>query len=603
VPSILCLVLYWPGLMAWFQQDDFVWLNLPNQAHGWHALLRTLFQPNAAQGSWRPLSERAFFLAFGALFGADALPYRIWVFLTQFANLALVESITSRLTRSRAAGFCAAILWVSNSKLSTVMAWTSAYNLVLCGFFLLLALHFFLRYCDTGARRYYILTWAVFLTGFLAMEVNVIFPLLAGAYTLLCARKYFRLTLPFAAASAVYAILHFMLSPNHATVYMLHFDTAIPATLWTYWKGTFEPVDLRYLSLLSRIFCHLTMAASTVALLSFAIYQAAHRRWLAFALLAWYAIALGPVILLRDHIMDYYLTLPAMCMAMLAGHALVCAWRASAPRKILSVALAAAFLAQSLPAARRRANWYRSRSENQEALVMGIARAHELHPDKIILLDGVDDSLFSQLISQRPFLFLGIQDVYLAPGAENRIGPHAEWGDLAQFAYPADETRRGLERDQIVIYRVGSAPLRNITHEFVVPTGPVRTTAPLRLDLADPLTAEFLGPEWYGRESGFRWMPRVASVRMGAARAGQKLYVTAVCPAAQLEKGPLEMTVTVNGARLPAVRFTHPDVETTFAFGLPDQRDIHITVETNRTVRVGADRRDLGLAVVRFEIK
>jgi hypothetical protein len=612
VPSILCLVLYWPGLMAWFQQDDFVWLNLPNQAHGWHALLRTLFQPNAAQGSWRPLSERAFFLAFGTLFGADALPYRIWVFLTQFGNLALAASITSRLARSRAAGFCAAILWVANSKLSTVMAWTSAYDLVLCGFFLLLALHFFLRYCETGACRYYLLTWAVFLTGFLAMEVNVIFPLLAGSYTLLCARKYFRLTLPLLATSAVYSILHFILAPNHAAVYTIHFDSAIPGTLWTYWKGTFEPVDLRYLSRFSRISSHATMAASTVALLAFTAYQATYqttpRRWLALAFLAWYAIALGPVILLRDHIMDYYLTLPSMCLAMLAGYALVCAWSANMPRKVLSVALAAAFLAQSLPAARRRANWYRGRSENQEALVMGVARAHELHPDKIILLDGVDDSLFSQLISQRPFLFLGIQDVYLAPGAENRIAAHMEWGDLAQFVYPIDETRRGLERDQIVIYRVEPRPLRNITHEFVVPTGAKPAAAPLRLDLADPLTAEFLGPGWYGRESGFRWMPHAASLRLGAPQAGQKLYVTGICPAAQLEKGPLEMTLTVDGVRLPAVKFTKPDVETTFEFALPDpsgasdtQRNIQIAV--SRTVRVGADQRDLGLAVVRFEIR
>jgi len=191
VPSLLCLVLYWPGLLAWFTQDDFVWLNLPNQAHGWDGLLRTLFQPTQ-QGTWRPLSERAFFLAFGAMFGSDALPYRIWVFLTMFANLALAASVTARLTRSRAAGFWAAILWLVNSKLATVMSWTCEYILVACGFFLLLALHLFLRYIDTGERRYYILTWAAFLTGFLAMETNIVFPALIGSYALLCARQYFR---------------------------------------------------------------------------------------------------------------------------------------------------------------------------------------------------------------------------------------------------------------------------------------------------------------------------------------------------------------------------------------------------------------------------
>ena len=59
VPSLVCMILYWPGVLAWFQQDDFVWLNLPNQTHGWHGLLRTLFQPTV-HGTWRPLSERVF---------------------------------------------------------------------------------------------------------------------------------------------------------------------------------------------------------------------------------------------------------------------------------------------------------------------------------------------------------------------------------------------------------------------------------------------------------------------------------------------------------------------------------------------------------------
>lgn len=593
--------------MAWFQQDDFVWLNLPNQVHGWDGLLRTLFQPNAAQGSWRPLSERGFFLAFGALFGSDALPYHIWVFLTQFANLALLASITTRVTGRRAAGFWAAILWVANSKLSTAISWMSAYNLVLCAFFLLLALHFFLRYTATGARRYYVWTWVVFLAGFLAMEANALFPLLAAGYALGCERRYFRSTLPFFAASAAYTIVHLVLAPNHAAAYMIHIDGAIPATFWTYWQGTFEPIDLRYLSHFSRVFSPVVMAVCTAGLLVFTIYQATRRQWLALVLLGWYLITLLPVIGLRDHIMDYYLTLPAMCMAMLAAYALACAWRERGLWRATGVVLVTGFLVQSLPAARRRANWYRSFSRAQETVVMGVARAHDLHPGKVILLDGVDDAMFSQLISQRPFLFLRIPDVYLAPGAEARIAPHPEWGGVSKYVFPIDETRRGLSRDEIVVYRAGPGPLQNITHEFAVPDGPSSGgSAPLRIDVADPLAAEFLGPEWYSRESGLRWMPRTASLRMGAPAApGQKLYVTAVCPAAQLENGPLEMTLTVDGTRLAPVRFTQAGVETSFAFAPPSTSatEIHIMVAVSRTVRVGADQRDLGLAFGRFEIK
>jgi hypothetical protein len=608
VPSALCLILYWPGLLAWFQQDDFVWLNLPNQAHGLGGLLHMLVQPTT-QGTWRPLSERAFFLAFGAMFGSDALPYRIWVFLTMFANLVLAASVTARLTRSRAAGFWAAIFWLANSKLAVAMSWTCEYILVACGFFLLLALHFFLRYVETGERRYYIWTWAAFLTGFLAMETNIVFPALAGSYALLCARKYFRRTLPFFAASAVYGILHLALAPNQGTVpYTMHFDSAIPATLWTYWRRSFEPIGLRYLSPFTPFVTTVSMACCTAALLAFTVYQARRKQWLALVLFAWYFIMLGPVIPLRDHVTDYYLTLPALCLAMLGGYALAWAWGRSAPWKILSAALAAAFVLLHAPVGRGIAEWYRERGDAQQALVLGVAHAHELHPNKVILLDGIGEDLFWGAMQQRPFLFLRIPDVYLTPGSEASIAPHPDIDEVSKFVLPAEEVRRGLQNDQIVVYRAGEGPLRNITHQYEPPAGPAAASGPLRIDMRDPLVTDRLGQGWYPVESGFRWMGRKANVRMpGPRAAGQRLYVSAICPAAQLENGPLEMTVTVEGVRLAAAQFTKGNVESTFDFTLPPQTagksDMDITVEVNRTVRAGRDVRDLGLAFGRFEIK
>ena len=67
------------------------------------------------------------------------------------------------------------------------------------------------------------------------------------------------------------------------------------------------------------------------------------------------------------------------------------------------------------------------------------------------------------------------------------------------------------------------------------------------------------------------------------------------------------MTVTVDGVRLAPVQFTKGNAEATFDFALPNEtagkREIDIGVEVSRTVRVGSDRRDLGLAFGRFEIK
>ena len=67
------------------------------------------------------------------------------------------------------------------------------------------------------------------------------------------------------------------------------------------------------------------------------------------------------------------------------------------------------------------------------------------------------------------------------------------------------------------------------------------------------------------------------------------------------------MTVTVDGIRLPPVQFTKGDAQATFGFALPPETigksEIGIAVEVSRTVRVGTDPRDLGLAFGRFEIK
>ena len=321
---------------------------------------------------------------------------------------------------------------------------------------------------------------------------------------------------------------------------------------------------------------------------------------------------LGPVVPLRDHITDYYLTLPAMCLAMLGGYALVWAWRQgtswSIVWKAVSAVLVAGFAVQHAPLGWQMAAWYRERGDAQQALVLGVERAHQLHPGKVILLDGIGDDLFWGAIVQRPFLFLRIPDVYLAPGSEAGITAHPEMEDVSKFVLPADEARGGLERGRMVVYRAGAGPLRNITNRYVAPTGVAAMAGPLRVDVSDPLAADRLGAGWYQVESGIRWMGRAASVRMpGPRTAAQRLFMTAICPAGQLQGGPLAVSVTVDGVRLGAGEFTKGNAWGTVDFALPAEAvgksDIAIGIEVGHTVRIGLDRRDLGLAFGQFEIR
>ena len=103
IPPLFCVYVYWYALNGWFQDDDFVWLGLLRSVYCARDLFLALFRPTI-HGTWRPWSDRAFFLAFRALFGPEALPYHIWIFLTKPANLALLSHIARRLTGLRVAG-------------------------------------------------------------------------------------------------------------------------------------------------------------------------------------------------------------------------------------------------------------------------------------------------------------------------------------------------------------------------------------------------------------------------------------------------------------------------------------------------------------------
>src|ERR1700722_2874796 len=153
-PPLLGMVLYLPGLMSWFQKDDFAWLGLRNLIHGWREFLWALFAP-LAEGTIRTISERLFYLSLPSLFGLNPLPFHAVVFLTYALTTALLSLVTIKLTGSRAACFWAAILWTVNSDLAVPFSWSPIHYEILCSLFLLLALWLFIRYDETGRSLFY----------------------------------------------------------------------------------------------------------------------------------------------------------------------------------------------------------------------------------------------------------------------------------------------------------------------------------------------------------------------------------------------------------------------------------------------------------------
>lgn len=524
-PPALLVAFYWAGLWTWFYQDDFGWLAVRLGIHGWADVLPALLGPKA-HGNMRPLSETGFFTLFSALFGLDPLPFRIWVFLTQAAALVLLGAVVRRLTRSEAAGLAAQVLWAANCGLAAVMCWTSVYNQALCGFFLLLAFYCLLRFAESGDRRWWLAQWAAFLAGFGALETNIGYPLLAAAYTWFSARKYFRRTLPLFGASAAYAAVHFAFAPPPAGgVYALHLDISMAGTLWTYWRMALGPLP-----------------PAAVALLSIAALWLVVRVRGAWLGLAWFVVPLAPLLPLRDHIMDYYLAVPAIGIAMLGAWAVALRdWRA----KIAAAACVLIYLAGSLPAARAITRWHYQRSQAVANLVLGVEEVHRREPGRTILLAGVSDDLFHAGLADVPFRVMGIPRVYLAPGSEQGIRPV----DLGlKYVLPEALARPALETGGAVVYDASGAVLRNVTGRFRAMASALwRETMPRYLNFGDPIFEAYLGPGWAAARDGYRAAGPRARFRIASpADARERLRLTV------FEKQRPVLKVCAEGAELPA---------------------------------------------------
>ncbi len=594
------MILYWSGFKVWFHDDDFAFLGQYPYIHNWHDLSDAVFRPTI-HGTWRPLSERAYFIGVQALFGVPhGRPFRIIAFLTQFANLVLISAITLRLTHSRLAGFLAPILWIANSALVTVMVWNCAFMYALCGLVFLSSFWFLLRFIETNRLRYYAAVWCIFLTGFLVMETNIVFPMLAASYALLCARSYFLKTLPLFVPSIAFFAAHQLLIHKQASgPYSMHFDAGILSTFGGYWALALNPlVPAIFLQFPQKV-AVVGLVVFTVALGSFVLYQAWRRNLVPAFFLSWFAIVLAPVLPLRDHFTDYYLTLPIIGIAMLGAYAFAKAYRERILGKTVAVALLALYLCESVPSALGAARWTLDRSLYIKHLVLGVATAHKHEPDKTILLDGIDDTLFDSAVSQKSFRFLSIEEVYLAPGSEPCLAGSTESSDIERFVLPPDKTQKALEDKQLLVLRYDQNGVVDITNQY----GKVK---PAIIDVADALAADRLGPTWYPTDGNFRWMPKHAWLRMQGPSSGcHILYVSGYCAAAQVAARPLAMTVAVNGVGSPPVKIEKGDASFEFHFPVPAETSgiYNIDVEVDRTFSPGNDKRALGLAFGRFEIR
>lgn len=181
----------------------------------------------------------------------------------------------------------------------------------------------------------------------------------------------------------------------------------------------------------------------------------------------WFSVSIAPVLSLRDHFTDYYLAIPSIGLALIFGSLAHAAWRSNRWLwRLGAVGVLGAHLAFALPINRQITMWRYERGHRVRALVEGLERAHQLHPDKVLFVQGVDSDLFWSGYYDQPYHLFGVSDVYILPGGIQLIEAHPELGDLTQFAASPGFTARVVSKGHGAVYSYEGTVLRNITRRY-----------------------------------------------------------------------------------------------------------------------------------------
>lgn len=577
---LVCSLVYRQSFVVWFARDDFAWLGVGLEIIDFPSLLGAVFGPRA-QGTIRPLSDRLPFLLSHSLFGLDAKPLRIAIFVFHCANLVLFARLVFVWTSSRVAAVVAALFWTLHSSVAQPLTWASAMNQVLWPGCLLAALSF--RHAGRRAGE-----WVFFLLGFGVLELNVVYPALA----LLRYPASWRSTIPLFAVSALYALANRAIAPpNTSPVYAI--DANPLSILHT--LGQYALMSMgAYVPWTGAPMAPYWIAATVAALIALAAVGLLERDRLIGYGCAWFVICLGPVLLLPRHITDYYLVVPAAGLGLAFGAAVT-------RRPIVITLPLLTCTAGSYLLAQEILHYNRHHSEMARVLVRGVEQAAALHPGKTILLAGVTSDQFWTVVNDNPFRLVPGAKVFLVPGSEQNIDRHPELGDPRSHILPYPEARGALASGDAIVYAAGGKPLRNVTSHYREKAAVewIRYLAPV-VDVGQPYLAGQLGRGWEPIEQGFRWMRPQAELTLGGP--GRTLFVECFRPDAEPRPGPVTLTVRHGGQILGVLTLPRDRCqgELTLPEALASSSELPLELTVTPSFQLPPDRRDLGLSFGRI---
>lgn len=423
-----------------------------------------LFSPQA-QGSIRPLGERAWFLLASSLFSVnDPFPLHLLAFLTQIVNVILVVTTGHRLLGSLAAASISATLWVMSDSLTEAMIWPSAYNEILCTCWFLLAFITLLRWIDSGNTVWLVAHIAATVAGLCTNELMVTLPLIAVMFVLFFARAKWAYVIPSSILVVLFIAAHMILVPlPRSGAYEFNIRWGLAANLLHYWMLVLGPAEYERVFQTSHRLMLGETALMSFGVLAWVIINIRRRRWTPLFYLLWFLIGMSPVLPLSKHFTPYYTFFPLIGLAWLAGDA---AMRMRSPTgRILAVTCLILYMITQIPSTIFVRNWYRDRSYNVEArerhLLNAVQQIRRLRPDGPVFLEGLDTEQFWWGLCYGELSHLGFTDLHILPNAGQHgiVIPPPEWCLDTQFQLSWEDTERLLRQEPGRLYDI-AVPLR-----------------------------------------------------------------------------------------------------------------------------------------------
>ncbi len=248
-----------------------------------------------------------------------------------------------------------------------------------------------------------------------------------------------------------------------------------------------------------------------------------------------------PLLPLTNHFTEYYVTVPAIGLAILGGWALA---EARGPMLPVAATVAVLYLIVSIADNRVAERFHYDRARNMKHLITALQALPPDEAHKKIILAGIDNGFFWTGFHDDPFRLIGMQVVSGARfgsvcRSASGMGRHREVRD------PQSGRRARHASHQAAIYQLVDRKLRDITPQYLasVPANFGNETPDL-IDVGDTAYASYLGPTWYPPEQGFRWMPKTATVKIaGPQHSGGMLEINGFCPDVLLSQGAADCLV------------------------------------------------------------